>query len=419
LSQALVIQFPPNRKKPLRQRTRAKVNGHKKGRVYERGGKLWVDFYYLKKRIREPSGLVANEQNRKQVRRQLDLIVAEIENGKFIFAERFPHSSKRDEITRLEGRDVHRRPDEVIFGEYVVHWLAEMNKGMTKGQSRDYACALNNHILPYFGKMTFREINSVIIKRFIVRLQSYKTKGGQHLSPKTVINYLIPLRVVFRDAVIEHEWDGVTDPFRAVRLPKVPKKRIQPFNYKEWAALMERVMPWYRPYFEFAAQTGLRPSEQVALKWDAIDDEFVHVELSRVRNREKADLKTSGSVRRIQLRSYMAQTLEAQRALSCHFCSPYVFVTTMGLPIRQENLGKRWTKAFDGSDIRYRRMYETRHTFASWALAAGESPEWVARTLGHVDTSMVYRVYGRYIPNLTRNDGSAFEQQYWAQMPKK
>ena len=60
----------------------------------------------------------------------------------------------------------------------------------------------------------------------------------------------------------------------------------------------------------------------------------------------------------------------------------------------------------------YRRMYETRHMFASWALDAGESPEWVARTLGHADTSMVYRIYGRYIPNLTRKDGSAFERQY-------
>jgi len=58
------------------------------------------------------------------------------------------------------------------------------------------------------------------------------------------------------------------------------------------------------------------------------------------------------------------------------------------------------------------KMIETRHTFASWALAAGESPEWVARTLGHVDTTMVYRTYGCYIPNLTRKDGSAFERQY-------
>lgn len=62
--------------------------------------------------------------------------------------------------------------------------------------------------------------------------------------------------------------------------------------------------------------------------------------------------------------------------------------------------------------MKYRRMYETRHTFVSWALAARETPEWVARTLGHVDTSMVYRTYGRYIPNLTRKDGSDFEGQW-------
>ena len=64
------------------------------------------------------------------------------------------------------------------------------------------------------------------------------------------------------------------------------------------------------------------------------------------------------------------------------------------------------------SGLLYRRMYEARHTFASWALAAGEAPEWVAKTPGHIDTSMVYRTYGCYIPNLTRKDGSAFEKQY-------
>jgi hypothetical protein len=57
-------------------------------------------------------------------------------------------------------------------------------------------------------------------------------------------------------------------------------------------------------------------------------------------------------------------------------------------------------------------MYECRHTFAPSALVAGKTPEWVARTLGHVDTSVVYKTYGRYIPNLTRQDGSAFEKLY-------
>ncbi len=71
------------------------------------------------------------------------------------------------------------------------------------------------------------------------------------------------------------------------------------------------------------------------------------------------------------------------------------------------------------SGLPYRRMYETRHTFASWGLAAGESPEWVARTLGHVNTSMVFKTYGRYVPNLTRQDGSAFERLFAGAMNKR
>ena len=43
---------------------------------------------------------------------------------------------------------------------------------------------------------------------------------------------------------------------------------------------------------------------------------------------------------------------------------------------------------------------------------AKELPSWVASTLGHADTTMVYRHYTRHIKNLTRQDASAIEKQY-------
>jgi integrase len=52
-------------------------------------------------------------------------------------------------------------------------------------------------------------------------------------------------------------------------------------------------------------------------------------------------------------------------------------------------------------------MYQTRHSFASNALAAGEPPSWVAATLGHTTPEMLFSVYARYIPNRTRRDGNA------------
>ena len=92
--------------------------------------------------------------------------------------------------------------------------------------------------------------------------------------------------------------------------------------------------------------------------------------------------------------------------------SPYVFLNIKAKPILQDKTREVWARAIKKSGLRYRRVYETRHTFASWALGAGESPEWVARTLGHVNTSMVHKTYGRYILNLTRHVGSALEKLY-------
>jgi integrase len=51
-----------------------------------------------------------------------------------------------------------------------------------------------------------------------------------------------------------------------------------------------------------------------------------------------------------------------------------------------------------------------RHTAATLWLAAGEAPEWIARQLGHTSTEMLFRVYSRYVPNLTRQDGSAMDR---------
>ena len=41
-------------------------------------------------------------------------------------------------------------------------------------------------------------------------------------------------------------------------------------------------------------------------------------------------------------------------------------------------------------------------------LAAGENPAWIARVLGHADCQLLWRTHARYLPNLTRQDGSVF-----------
>ena len=384
----------------------------RRGFVFARNRKLWVDFYYFGERVREPSGLTDTRKNRLFLRDTLDLIIAQIKNGVFVFADRFSRSKRKDHFSRLERRRIIEGPDQVSFGKYYEKWWEALKEGMTESQRRDYESILNFHILPFFKDMYFSEITSLLMKKFLAKLISSKNHHGEPLSAKRIQNIMIPMRVILKDAIAEFGWANFRDPFLGVKMPRTRKFRVQPFDYDEWKKIMETMSPWYKPYFEFAVQTGVRPSEQVALKWSAIDNEFIHIELSRVRNKEKSDLKTEESRRRIAIRPSIKKILETQKYLTARFNTPYVFVNTKGRPILQDKLRELWMRIINKSGVPYRRMYETRHTFASWALRANESPEWIAKILGHVDTSMVYKTYGRYIPNLTRKDGSAFECQY-------
>ena len=406
---AEIIEFPNETK---RKRKRDKINSGKKGRVFVRNGRLWVDFYYLGERVRESSGLTDTWENRKDLRRQLNQIMAEIENEVFDFAKRFPHSKKKEHFIELEGKTYKKDPKDITFGEYAQGWWEAMSSGMSSSQKRDYTSILNYHLLPYFADVPLSDFNKVFIKKYVAHLKGQKNRFDQTLSSKRIMNVMIPLRVIVKDAIAQYGWTEFPDPFHGLKIPNGNRKRIQPFNLDEWKILIKNMNAWYVPYFEFSVGTGLRPSEQVALKWSAIDDKFIHIERSRVRNEEKTDLKTQGSHRRIKITSSHENVLEKQKELTKRFNSPYVFVNTYGRPILQDKLREMWARVIKKSGVPYRRMYEIRHTFASWALAGGESPEWVAGVLGHTDTSMVYKTYGCYIPNMTRRDGSAFEQIY-------
>jgi integrase len=89
----------------------------------------------------------------------------------------------------------------------------------------------------------------------------------------------------------------------------------------------------------------------------------------------------------------------------------YVFCNSAGEPLDTANVTKRvWYPLLRHLDLEPRRPYETRHTTATLWLAAGETPEWIARQLGHASTEMLFRVYSRFVPNLTRRDGSAVDR---------
>jgi integrase len=104
------------------------------------------------------------------------------------------------------------------------------------------------------------------------------------------------------------------------------------------------------------------------------------------------------------------EALQRQHAATAAM-SEYAFCNREGKPLDNKNFTDRvWSPLLRHLGLKARRPYQMRHTAATLWLASGEAPEWIARQLGHSSTEMLFRVYSRYVPNLTRRDGSAIDR---------
>jgi integrase len=153
----------------------------------------------------------------------------------------------------------------------------------------------------------------------------------------------------------------------------------------------------------------MRPNELIALKWKNIDLLLgkITVREGRVHGIESSP-KTESSYREIDILPPLKKILFDQKAKT-FFMGDYVFTTKGGTPLDVNNLRNRvWYPALKRAGLRERTMYQTRHTFGTLMLSSGENPNWVAQMMGHASTEMLFNRYAKFIPNLTRYDGSAF-----------
>jgi len=64
-----------------------------------------------------------------------------------------------------------------------------------------------------------------------------------------------------------------------------------------------------------------------------------------------------------------------------------------------------WESLLRKAGVPFRNPYQTRHTYASLLLSAGENPMFVAQQMGHRDWGMIRKRYGRWIPSVDPDVG--------------
>jgi len=198
-------------------------------------------------------------------------------------------------------------------------------------------------------------------------------------------------------------------PWKSIKPLPVNRKPVHPFTLDEVFKFLDFVRPDFRCYFLVRFFTGMRTGEIDGLQWENVD--FVKRQIlirgSWVRNK-LGPVKTKTSLREIDMNDLVFEALTQHAKKSTG--KGFVFQTAGGMPMNNKNMSYRvWYPTLDIAKIPQRNPYQSRHTAATLWLASGESPEWIARQMGHANTNMLFTVYSRYVPNLTRRDGSAFE----------
>jgi len=191
-------------------------------------------------------------------------------------------------------------------------------------------------------------------------------------------------------------WEWIEkSPARHVKNPKPKAPEIEPLA--SWAEIDE-LDPRFAAIPIFAVGTGLRPEEWLALTRADLDraEGVVHVRRVYSQGRHKECAKTSRQRRRVPLRRRVLDALEAHPA---RLDVPLLFPASRGGHIELGKWrGRHWKPALRGAGIAHRRIYDMRHTYATWSLAAGVSLFTLPRRMG-TSLAMIDAHYGHLAPD--------------------
>ena len=352
---------------------------------------LRISFYYRGTQCRETLKLDPTSNNMKYASRLRAEIMNAIERETFSYVDYFPQS-------KLARKFGHVRTD-LTIGEMLKEFLEQAESTLEHSTYIGYKKICEARLLPYFGSIAIQDLKPAFIREWIKDL---------NVTSKTVSNLLIPLRAIIDQALNDEHIKS--NPLDKIVISKLLNKqtsksdfKVDPFDRNEVNTILEAAHhPQIKNLFQFAFFTGLRTSELIALEWSDIDliNDVIHVTRAVVKKQVKGT-KTSAGTRAVMLLPPAIAALSAQKQFTFNIGKRVFHNPRTNQPWETDHQIRRtaWIHTIKKAGVRYRNPYQTRHTYASMMLSGGENIMWVASQMGHVDTEMVMRTYGKWIPD--------------------
>ncbi|TGB34870.1 site-specific integrase [Burkholderia thailandensis] len=366
------------------------------------GSSIEVTFTYKGVRCRERIRLEPTPANLKAAANFLGAVRTAIANGTFDYRVSFPDSKRIAQFVERQG-------DALLVRSFLDTWLGRQENVLAASTIEGYRKIIKGILKPAFGHLVLSDV-----RRSHVREWASKQK----FSNKRMTNVLSVLRAALAEAVQDEIVETNVLYGWTYQRNEAPSRDddVDPFTADEQAAILGATVGQERNLFQFAFWTGLRTSELIALQWSDIDWERGIVRVQRARTRaarvakKVEDTKTRGSRRNVKLLEPALAALNDQKRFSLLLGGPIFRNPRTGEAWSGDNvIWLAWNRAIEKSAARYRRPYQTRHTYASMMLSAGEPPMWVASQMGHISLKMIEQRYGRWIKDAAPDAGRRAE----------
>jgi len=181
--------------------------------------------------------------------------------------------------------------------------------------------------------------------------------------------------------------------------PEPKRREVHAFaSLAELEAVGGELSPERRPLPLFVGLTGLRPQEWLALERGDLDREagLVHVRRVFTDGQVKLYGKQTRSLRAVPLPTRATQALEE---LPPRLDTRLLFPGARGGHLNLNDWrSEEWSPAVRASGLEHRSPYALRHTFATFAIAAGISLYELARFMG-TSVEQIDRTYGHLLPD--------------------
>jgi integrase len=351
--------------------------------------KYRLSFTYKGIKCRETLDLPISPKNERYAANLLGEIKNAIERGTFRYADFFPKSLRLKTFGNVQSL--------ATVATFLSRHLTICEKrGLAPSTLRMYSSYAKTEFKD-FRDLPVTELTAAHIRNWILTQTSSK---------KTIENKLNLLGPAIDEAVT----DGLItfNPLRQIQLSKYVKDTdargrapADPFTPAEVSAILKACRhDQERNLFQFAFETGLRTGELIGLCWGDIDwiEKTVHVQRSIVMKLVKTP-KTEKGIRKVSLSTLAIEALERQKEHTLLY-KEYVFHDPKTAERWNDDktiLKKSWTPALERAKVRYRKAYNTRHTFATMHISQNANLWWLAQQMGHTSPEMLFNHYGKFI----------------------